>query len=448
MRILKTFTLLALIALGQAACGATIPREEVLECGLPDGSKFVLRAKYDWDPMAQFLPHATERYNKQNFKVSFYGKKKFQRAIDVPIETIEHTRLGSSAVAKGLCSEFSLIRGNAAVYQYIVFGGRNKATEINTDSLKGVSQTLTENTPSIQNELHLRGLEPLYETSFFGFINGRYVHEQGLAATGQKCDARPADEQQCSIIAVSRNISTENGNTWVGPVIASTAEIFELGKSLREQSFLARPLRVNGKSFIRIEQEEARVKAKEAKSERASNEFFRKKNQKASQEYAKTLDSTIVSRDFARFEQLINAGASIDAATKSPYRQDTPAAPLLIALDKPETAPFAVALINRGANLNPKGIPPGVNVLMLAAGYSTPEVMKTLLAKQKFYVNQRNPNGATALSYAVASGRIDNARLLLELGADPQVKTSEGGLLDIARLQGYTEIVKLLEQRQ
>lgn len=195
-------------------------------------------------------------------------------------------------------------------------------------------------------------------------------------------------------------------------------------------------------------QDEARIKAKNAKYECAANEYFRNKNLKAAQEYAKTLHSTIVSGDFARFEQLLNAGANIDVAHQSPYSQDPPVAPLLTALNKPESAPFALALIRRGANLNPKGLPAGVNVLMLAAGYSTPEVMKALLVKQKFEVNSRNPNGDTALSYAVVSGQIDNARLLLVLGADTQITTSEGNLIEIARRQGHTEIVKLLEQHR
>ena len=117
-------------------------------------------------------------------------------------------------------------------------------------------------------------------------------------------------------------------------------------------------------------------------------------------------------------------------------------------LDKPESAPYALALISRGANLSPQGLYEGVNVLMLAAGNSTPEVMQALLARQAFDVNQRNPKGATALSYAVASGRIDNVRLLLALGADSHVMTGEGSLIDIANLQGHTEIVELLTQQQ
>ncbi len=436
----KVLVLLSLVVLSQAACGITIPREEVLECGLPDGSKFVLRAKYDWDPLAQLIPaDITERYNEQNFKVSFYGIKKFRRSIDIPIEAIEHTRLGDSGTAKGLCLEFALIRGNAVVYQYIILSNDYAIKEIKADTLKGISITASENSPTVQSKLVAHKLEPLYGTSFFGYINGRYVHEQGLAEAGQKCDSRAANEKQCLIVAVSRNISTDNGRTWIGPIITNKAEIFELGKSLREQSFVARPLRVNGKNFARIEQEEARLEAKQAKEKQTEQALFRRQTE----EYKHSLHSAIESGDMNGFEQRLNADVDINAPSSQDGR-----APLMLALDKPEYAPYALALIQRGANLTPKGIYEGVTVLMLAAGSSTPEVMQALLAKQKYDINQRNPNGATALSYAVAAGMTDNVKFLLEQGANVGVKSGEGGLIEIARQQGYTEIVRLLEQRK
>jgi len=162
---------------------------------------------------------------------------------------------------------------------------------------------------------------------------------------------------------------------------------------------------------------------------------------------AASLEESMMNGDFVEFENLLDQGVDLD----TPKHQNS-RAPLLVALDKPEFAPFALALIKRGVSLNPKGIPSGVNVLMLAASNSTPEVIKALLSKQKFDINKRKSQRATALSYAVATGRIDNVRLLLALGADPQEKTSEGrlvvSLIDIARLRGFTEIVKLLEQGQ
>jgi hypothetical protein len=37
------------------------------------------------------------------------------------------------------------------------------------------------------------------------------------------------------------------GKTWSDPIITTDAEIFELGKPILEQSFIARPIKINGK---------------------------------------------------------------------------------------------------------------------------------------------------------------------------------------------------------
>jgi len=169
--------------------------------------------------------------------------------------------------------------------------------------------------------------------------------------------------------------------------------------------------------------------------------------QKELDAFAQTLQGDIINGNFAHFEQHLSDGADINLVLTGPGMQNN-RAPLLIALDKPESAPFALALIERGANLTPEGLYEGVTLMMLAAGGSTPEVMKVLLARQYFELNQRNPKGATALSYAVLGGRIENVQLLLQLGADTQISTNDGSLIELARLQGYTKIVELLEQYQ
>ncbi|MHB1232051.1 MAG: ankyrin repeat domain-containing protein [Burkholderiales bacterium] len=320
MRNFITPILLSLLAVSQAAC--SIPREDVLECGLPDGSKFILKSKYDWDPVAALIPADVQ------------------------------TEKNRTAYAIWYVSSKGVVKKSSVSVDYI----------------------------------------------------GPY--------------------------------SDLNDQTDLSPFLEPCASLGKidlgLGIPLLEQSFVAKPIRYNGKKIEDMRREKASREAKVAERAHADAE-----------QYAQSLQSAIINGNLVQFEQRLNAGANLNALTSLDNR-----APLLVALDKPESAPFALALIQRGANLSPAGLYQGVNVLMLAAGYSTPEVIKALLAKQKFDVNQRNPNGETALSYAVAAGRIDNVRLLLALGADTGIKTSEGSLIDIARLQGQTEIVKLLKQHQ
>lgn len=270
-------------------------------------------------------------------------------------------------------------------------------------------------------------------------LRGAYVYEHPLWGVPARADGTH------NIMAVYQSISTDAGKTWSEPIVTTHAEIFELGKSMEEQSFVAKPIRINGRSVASLEREAKRKAAREEDRRIRAIKDEQREQQQRLERYAKTLDSAIEKNDWVRFERLLAGGVDINAPSDNPFRQDAKS-PLLVALDKPEYAPYALELIRRGANLSPTGLPQGVTVLMLAAGYSTPEVIKALLAKQKFDLNQRNPNGATALTYAVASGRIDNVQLLLELGADAAVETSEGSLIEIARLQGHAEIVRLLQQ--
>jgi len=51
------------------------------------------------------------------------------------------------------------------------------------------------------------------------------------------------------IVAVYQSTSTDEGKTWSDPIITKDAKIYELGKSTLEQSFIARPISINGKKI-------------------------------------------------------------------------------------------------------------------------------------------------------------------------------------------------------
>jgi len=74
------------------------------------------------------------------------------------------------------------------------------------------------------------------------------------------------------------------------------------------------------------------------------------------------------------------------------------------------------------------------------------EELAKLLIENGANVNSRNFNGATALIFAASFGRTAIATLLLECGADPSIKDDSGNMaMDHAKMQGISEIVKLLE---
>jgi len=314
---IRSLIFFSLLVFSQVAC--CIPREDVLECGLPDGSKFILKSKYDWDPVAALIPADVQTEKDRTPYLIWYVNKK------------------------------GIVHKTTAYVDYI----------------------------------------------------GPY------SDLNDQIDLSPFYVPCASLNKIS----------------------FGQGIPLLDTPFTAIPLRYNGK---KIEDMGRAMANKEGKA--------KQKSLAASAEFANSIQSSIYSGDLFRLEQQIKAGADINA----PGNEGR--APLMLALDKPEFAPCALLLIKSGANLHPKGLKPDVTILMLAAGYSSPEVLKNLVDKQVFDVNQLNPNGETALTYAAAAGRLDNVIVLLEHGA-MQVRNKQGVLIDIenARIQGYTDIVRLLE---
>ena len=401
----------------------------------------MLRAKYLWDPIAELIPEdVTTRYGSGHI-IEYQPRKGSAYEIAGTLDYFP----GMWSPDTQTCSD-AYVAGDI-VYGWGMYFSRATGKPISfpnpPPSLRSFYDATTAQPISIDMGGSIRQLSPLITASVAA--GSRVTYELAMIEAKGQCRSVKDFERKCPILAVYQSTSPDKGKTWNQPVITTKAEIFELGKSMEEQSFVAKPIRINGKSVKNMER---KAKRKAEREERQRSRFGKDEQEQyrqAKERYSKTLDFSIENNNWAHFQQLLLAGVDINSPSDNPFRAELKA-PLLLALDKPEYTPFALELIKRGADLNPKGLPAGVNVLMLAAGYSTPEVMKALLAKQKFEVNARNPNGDTALSYAVVSGQIDNARLLLELGADTQITTSEGSLIDIARRQGHTEIVKLLEQ--
>lgn len=78
-------------------------------------------------------------------------------------------------------------------------------------------------------------------------IPPRVVLEVSLTQSGSRCLSQPW-KSTCPVISVFKYVSPDGGMTWHDPVIAADAEIFELGRSVHDQSFIARPIRINGKA--------------------------------------------------------------------------------------------------------------------------------------------------------------------------------------------------------
>jgi uncharacterized protein len=85
-----------------------------------------------------------------------------------------------------------------------------------------------------------------------------------------------------------------------------------------------------------------------------------------------------------------------------------------------------------------------VSALVDASAQGNNQIVKDLIG-QRTPVNGLNQFGQTALTEACGNGKTETVKLLLENGADPSIKKSDGATpLNLASSQKHSEIVALL----
>jgi uncharacterized protein len=124
-------------------------------------------------------------------------------------------------------------------------------------------------------------------------------------------------------------------------------------------------------------------------------------------------------------------------------------------LDVLETAALGDARLEQLLGEDPEGArmwsPDGFTALHYAAFFGSPEAVRALVAAgadlEARSTNQEFAPEATPLHSAVAAGRMDNAEVLLEAGADPNAR-QHGGFTPLmeAEQRGDLDLAELLIQ--
>ncbi len=126
--------------------------------------------------------------------------------------------------------------------------------------------------------------------------------------------------------------------------------------------------------------------------------------------------------------------------------------PLMYAAESAKTTEIMELLIEKGADINPIA-QDGVNALIKAifgvlSDSGSIDAVKLLIEKGmdvNYAIEAENAKGFTALMFAVRWGKIDVIEYLISVGADVNVKDSEGVTpLSIAEEEKFTEIINLL----
>lgn len=235
MRSIMLLTTILLLCAVLAAC--TIRKQDEIECGLPDGSSFILRAKYDWDPFARFIPHAAERLNRTGLN-AYYRAKGGKSEIG-PIGGGRYpSNYNDIKIAQQLCSPFGLING----VPYVALA-RYKINDVDTFTSIKVDDDLFFN-PHESTRVPKKVREALksFDASYGGaaiiWHPEKLIIETGIVKKSASPPPHPT-------IAVYRIESLDGGQTWINPHVTTGAEAFELGKTSREQCFVARLIRID-----------------------------------------------------------------------------------------------------------------------------------------------------------------------------------------------------------
>jgi len=149
----------------------------------------------------------------------------------------------------------------------------------------------------------------------------------------------------------------------------------------------------------------------------------------------------VSARDHDRVRQLVSDG--LQFSEKPAPNQRTP---LFVAAQNNDFEMLEV-LLKAGADINEKA-PSGTSLLMVSAYAGLPDRVAFLL-RHGADPHYRHPrHGATALMDACILGKVENARLLLDAGADPNVQTEVGNsALSIATREDHEDLVRLLLER-
>jgi hypothetical protein len=215
----------------------SIHRSDVLVCGFPDGSRFILTSDYDWYPTAKLFRSVAEEMNRSWWGIKYKDAKGHRSN---PPAAVYYAGVDQNALRSG-CAEAG--------------GVRNKEAMVGLSYLQANGQWLPrEGFPWEQMRIPSNAKDML-ESKFgkagffdsplrFGMIlplrDGRLVFEHPLSRSdsGYRYDK--------TFDGVYQSFSTDNGKTWSDPVITTDALIFQMGKRWIDQCFVARPIEFNG----------------------------------------------------------------------------------------------------------------------------------------------------------------------------------------------------------
>lgn len=229
----------ALFCFAVCASAQSVSRTDRLECGFKEGDKFVLVNRYDWFPLAELIPADVTKRLYDSKSVVTYVSRNGKRSSPVFISAYQNA--DNFARARDVCENLFKINGVPTVRDQFLLKSNQWSAPLPERSDNFIWHSIDKSDP-IWVELAAKNLDTLY--SIYAVVDGKIVHEQGLADIGEGIKRKNED---LKIKAVYQSFLSTDGKSWGPATITTNSKIYELGKTLSEQSFAATPLRFNGK---------------------------------------------------------------------------------------------------------------------------------------------------------------------------------------------------------
>jgi hypothetical protein len=257
----KLFIVLTSIAaiVAMPILGQSIPRSYELQCAFDDGSRIAFKQHYTWDVLAAMIPADVTSKKYTGYDVRFISKKG-QKSDWLEIRNNHNDAFvnvydtSDVMAAQRLCSYQSMSPDDQYCYESMCVSkkGQWKEAEKHADD-KVVSEPIRliklQNEKAYKDQLEKLNLES--GAGVFRKIGSAYFYEDYLVTYQALTQNRThyLDRDSRPIQAVYQSVSVDGGKTWSAPIITAKARIFELGKSMNQQSFIAKPYTSNGKKF-------------------------------------------------------------------------------------------------------------------------------------------------------------------------------------------------------
>ncbi|GAA5176006.1 hypothetical protein GCM10025771_09660 [Niveibacterium umoris] len=242
--------LISRLTLAAACCAASlaaqaIEREDRLDCQLPDGTHVLFRSRYDYSLVPVPLVHASRESDRHSWDARYRDKK--GKVTDTPVAVDYHGNRTRSSL-EAVCAHVGVLNGVVlGPHTFREADGRWFSSEQLPWELLdagGVGFVPDRLPPEKRKQMDDAGIKDA--TYYFAFIlptGKRLVYEQPLHRS------REGFFREKTFDAVYQSFSDDHGKTWSPPVVTTDALIFELGKSWSQQSFLAKPVSLNGKKI-------------------------------------------------------------------------------------------------------------------------------------------------------------------------------------------------------